>query len=348
MKVLMIWDVMNVAYYLTKGLLERNVQTHLLVPRRVKAREFYMSHLFPSDNITLTNAGSTLALLKELRRQEYNDFDLFHAHYALSPAICCALLGKRFLVHCYGSDVREAAKKLKYRYFIKFGLRKAKKVLVSTPDLIRHVEDLGVEPEFLPCPIDLDVFRPCESEIDLRLGFDFVLFHPSRIEWQSKGTDKVVRAFSRIVDHGQRGRLVMVDYGPDLERTKKLINELKIGKNVLFVPPIPHQEMPNYLNSCDIVLDQFNIGHFGLVSIEGMSCGKPVVVDYRFIEHYGAAPVVRASTIDEISLKIEELLNDEALRDRLSEVGRRYVVEHHALPKIVDDLLNIYEEILRC
>jgi len=341
----MIWDIANVAYYLTKGLIKRNVQAHLLVPQQVEAKEFLMSHLFPSDNISLTNARSTLALLNELRKEEYRRFDLYHAHYALSPAICCALLRKRFVVHCHGTDVRETAKKLKYRHFIRFGLRSARKVLVSTPDLIPHVEDLGVEPEFLPNPVDLDAFRPFESEIDLRSGFDFVLFHPSRIEWSTKGTDKVVRAFSHVVNRGRRARLVMVEYGPDLEKTKKLIKALSIGENVLFIPPIPHQEMPNYLNSCDIVLAQFLLGNLVLVSIEAMACGKPVIADYRFRECYGAAPVIHARTIDEISMKIEDLLNDGALRKRLGNEGRRYVAKHHALPKIVDDLLDIYEDI---
>ncbi|MFB0522746.1 MAG: glycosyltransferase [Candidatus Bathyarchaeia archaeon] len=344
-RVLHIHDVANVAYWLVRGLRKIGVAAEILAPRTFKASSFYMSWLRPQSYIHLVESSSTFGLIKELG--EHKDYDIYHAHYCLSPIVACALRNLPFVAHSHGSDLRTVAKKMKYRYFIKLSLKRAEKVLVSTPDLIFHAKHVGVtNPVFFPNPVP-DIFKPSKSKIDLLEDrFEYVIFHPSRIVWDLKGTDKLVYAFKKVVER-HNARLVLINYGEDLEKTKKLVRELNLTERVLFVDPIPQYTMPEYYNASDIVAAQFNVGHVGLVGLESFACTKPVVADYRFPEYYGELPVLKANTIDEIASQIVKLVENPEMGIELAKRGLNYVERHHALDTVTKRLLDIYREILQ-
>ncbi len=340
-KVLHVWDIANVGYLLCRELRRCGIQASLLVPRLAEPHKTSLSDMVGGDFIIRTEASGTFGLIKDLGK--HGEFDLYHAHYSLSPVVACALLGRRFIAHCHGTDIRQSGKSIKWRYLVRYALRKAERVLVSTPDLLDDAKHFVSDAIYLPNPIDTGFFKALPSNIDLHNGYDYVLFHPSILDWKTKGTDLVVSAYEKLRKQF-KVRLVLVDSGPNRVQTHELVGKLKIRNDILFLPEIRYVEMPNYYNASDIILSQFGLGHFSLVTLEALACERAVVVDRRFPEYYASAPVLSARSEADIVEQVKNLIEDKVLRAEIGKKGREWVVQNHELGKVTDRLIRIYED----
>lgn len=112
MKILMIGDCAYVGYELGRAL---------------------RKHGYTVEHITFKHDSKTkyFQALKTLITLPFKKCDLIHAHYLRFPAYVALFSGKPFIVHCHGSDVRNK----RLNWLQKLCLRKAKKIIVSTPDL---------------------------------------------------------------------------------------------------------------------------------------------------------------------------------------------------------------------
>jgi len=99
----------------------------------------------------------------------------------------------------------------------------------------------------------------------------------------------------------------------------------------------------------DVVFDQFVFGAFGTTAPEAMSCGKPVVgyADSGMWEkwHGSLPPVVNAQSVDEIYRRMVEL-EDEDLRRKRGEKGRRWVAETCEMKVVAKRQLQTFREVL--
>jgi glycosyltransferase involved in cell wall biosynthesis len=87
----------------------------------------------------------------KLRRTRH---DLVHAHFCRSAVYAAYLSGKPYIAHCHGTDIRLDLNWLKKRC-----LKKARKVLVSTPDML----EILPYATWLPNPVDMKRFRPLKK-----------------------------------------------------------------------------------------------------------------------------------------------------------------------------------------
>jgi glycosyltransferase involved in cell wall biosynthesis len=214
----------------------------------------------------------------------------------------------------------------------------------------RAVERLGcVLSADLPQPIDTSTFTPnVELEEATGRSADITIFHPSRMMFtpnpflvetgQWKRNDILFQGFADAVDLGVDARLVLVDRGgsPDQELARGLIYELGIHERVEWHSSgtsagFTWRELADLYRSSDLVADQFG-GWFGLVSLEGASCGKPVL---NFLEagamasmHPNGHPFLQAQTADEVCDTIK-MLTDPEHRESIGRASRAWVLKHH-------------------
>jgi len=90
------------------------------------------------------------------------DCDLIHTHFARSPAYAAFLSGKKYIVHCHGSDVRNGIGYLK-----KKALERAEFILYSTKDLIQPLMHARINNDayYLPTPVGPQ-FKPIKLNHD--------------------------------------------------------------------------------------------------------------------------------------------------------------------------------------
>jgi hypothetical protein len=111
---------------------------------------------------------------------------------------------------------------------------------------------------------------------------------------------------------------------------------------------VPRHEVLDIVKRCDLFLDQFVIGEYGMASIEAMAFGKPVVCYLRqdVIERSpGKLPIVNA-TQDDLYDCIASLLVDPERRRAIGEASRRYVEAFHDAEAYARRLVPLYERML--
>lgn len=165
-----------------------------------------------------------------------------------------------------------------------------------------------------------------------------------------KGTDRFFRAFARWVHEGGRGKVVVLQKGPDVQVAKETMKKLGIEAHVEWRKEIIDRlELIKLYNQCDVVVDQFVAGSYGWVALEAMACAKPVItyiVDESHQLGYGeTAPVLNARTEDDVFQQIKRTTNS-SLREQIGRNARAFILRHHHWEVAIQDFIHIYEKVL--
>ncbi len=160
------------------------------------------------------------------------------------------------------------------------------RIIVATErekeELIRHY---GGDPEkvgIVPCGVNMEMFQPLERIIARqKLGFtdEKVLLFVGRID-PLKGVDQLLKAVPYL-DNFKSLRLVIIggdEYSrSEIDRLLKLAAELKIRDRVTFQGMVKQEHLPDFYSAADVCVVPSYYESFGLVSLESLACGTPVV-----------------------------------------------------------------------
>ena len=149
-------------------------------------------------------------------------------------------------------------------------------------ELIRHY---GASPErvsVIPCGVNLDLFQFMDKETakqQLGFGDDKILLFVGRIE-PLKGIDQLLRAMTYL-QNSQRLRLVIIGGDEhsqyEMKRLQWLSQELHIQGSVTFLGLIEQEKLPCFYSAADVCVIPSYYESFGLVAMESIACGTPVV-----------------------------------------------------------------------
>lgn len=235
--------------------------------------------------------------------------------------------------------------------------RESDYVLITNPDVRARAIELGLERySFCPHPIDEDRYKPADEDEreDFRKSLfgvsdneTMVVFAPARQNWAIKGNDKYLRAVSRCLKEGMKLKLVITGWGQEVERSKALCAELGIEKSVMWVRPVSEGGLIKYFSSADCVIDQFELGVFGLITPKAMSCGAPVITSYdESLNEWcfdQPPPVLASTTCDDIATHLGRLYRHPEVRLSVARASRQWVLDHHSKARVVQTLLNAGE-----
>jgi len=134
----------------------------------------------------------------------------------------------------------------------------------------------------IPCGVDLELFRSVEKEIARSyLGLDgerIILFVGRTVP--IKGIEKLLRAMTYL-DKRQKLKLVVIggdEYcQAEVERLKHLSQRLQIHDSVIFLGLVKQEKLPYFYSAADLCVFPSYYESFGLVALESLACGTPVV-----------------------------------------------------------------------
>jgi glycosyltransferase involved in cell wall biosynthesis len=170
------------------------------------------------------------------------------------------------------------------------------------------------------------------------------------------GVDYLIRALAHLVNDEERRdfHCVVIGTGTSLPGLRDLASDLGIDSFVTFTGWIPDEQLMSYLSTADICVDPDPSNPFTdrstmIKMTEYMALGKPIVA-FDLPEHrrtaQGAALYARPNEEADFAEKIIVLMDDPALRRRMSEIGLRRVEMELAWPHQQRRLLEAYERIL--
>jgi glycosyltransferase involved in cell wall biosynthesis len=210
--------------------------------------------------------------------------DVFHAHMALPDGQASVLLGRKYrkpvVVTFQATDLDITARrngrclKALRRVFEDADAVISPSVRL-TRDFVRHFER---EPVTIGYGIDPRELHLGMSTLRARCGDRRVLLSVSRL-MNSKGVDLNLLALRRLMSKGGYDDLLylVVGDGPERGRLAQLTTALGLEKHVTFVGAVPHHVAMEYMSVCDVFALPSWQETFGLVYIEAMAHGKPVI-----------------------------------------------------------------------
>lgn len=281
-------------------------------------------------------------------------YDLLQA-YNYDVALCLTQPRKPFIAFCIGGDLNVTAlSHTLVGWLMRRAYRRARFVFYSNINMIDAVQRLGLRnAHFMPLPVNTEKYVPSNnSAIREQLGCEFLLFSPTRHAWETKGNNKLLHAFAQLVRESSRKiKLMLCDWGEDLARSHALSRELRIEDNIVWRPLMPKRELIRFYHASDIVLDQFNLGAFGLTTLEAMACGKPVVLNCHeeFVrECYPEMPPVdHAASSEEILAVLRDLLKEPQKREKLGQAARQWILRYHSASVVARRHLEFYRHIVK-
>jgi D-inositol-3-phosphate glycosyltransferase len=143
----------------------------------------------------------------------------------------------------------------------------------------------GTSPEkigVVPCGVNLELFQPIEKRLARQeLGWrdGKVVLFVGRVD-PLKGIDRLLEAVPRLPD--TRGLKLMLIGGDEqseseIERLHQLARALGLKDSVTFLGLVKHQRMPYFYSAADVCVVPSHYESFGLVALESLACGTPVV-----------------------------------------------------------------------
>src|SRR3984957_20254627 len=164
-----------------------------------------------------------------------------------------------------------------------------------------------------------------------------------------KGVDDLIRAVAQLQTKFPRLCLVAVGDGDDLPRLEKIAGDMEVSESIRFLTNLSREEIAAcYARSEIFALPSTGEG-FGLVFLEAMAFGKPLVGAARggitdIIEDRVNGLLVPAGNLKSLVDTLARLLENESLRMELGQRGAENVRHRYSFDVFVNDLERILEE----
>jgi rhamnosyl/mannosyltransferase len=262
------------------------------------------------------------------------------------------------LVVWFHSEVLRPAWKyrLLYRPFLRRVLARAARIVVSSPRLAEHAAELQpFRGKCVVVPFGIDRGRlQATPAVAARAGAlraaepgPRILFVGRLVPY--KGVDVLLRAMPHV-----GATAWVVGDGPLRAALEAEAARLQVAGRVQFLGPLPDAEVVARLHACDLfVLPSVTHAEtFGMVQIEAMACGKPVVsTNVRsgvpWVNRDGETGlVVEPGDAGALATALNRLVADASLRARMGEAGRLRVEREFTLEAMAAGTAAIYRDVL--
>jgi D-inositol-3-phosphate glycosyltransferase len=133
----------------------------------------------------------------------------------------------------------------------------------------------------IPCGVNFSVFKPMDKAVarqNLGLKEGKIILFVGRIE-RLKGIDRIINALPFLGDIKPQVIVVGEDGNRpgEVQKLKALAENLGVGQFITFRGVVDHEQLPLYYNAADVCAFPSFYESFGLVPLESLACGTPVV-----------------------------------------------------------------------
>ncbi len=305
-------------------------------------------------------------------------YDLLHSHYWLSGWVALQLrqlwaLPMVHMSHTLGYPKNAAAQQVweqepPRRLQVEYEILKHSDALVAeSPASKQHmVQEYGVDParvQIIPCGVDTLLFRPQQRQparraLALPEAVPLVLF-VGRLQ-PLKGLDTLLRAVHPVRQQYPTLQVLIVGGGLDagdpheaaeLARLRMLAARLDLTPHLAFIKAQPQETLVQYYAAADVFVLPSHYESFGMVALEAMACGTPVVASQvgglaSTVVHERTGLLAPVGDWQAFARAISRMLASPALRDLWGHAGVQRA-QTYAWPRVVERNVQLYHRLIR-
>lgn len=239
--------------------------------------------------------------------------------------------------------------------WLKEFMRKCQHIVIPSESMKEILtRDYGLQDRYtvIPTGINLEPYRSVDGN-DLRTHEnwqdDKVMVSIGRLA-QEKNWETLLTAAMKVYQTHSDLRVVLIGDGSEKETLQDLANELGIGKRVTFTGELPFEEVSTYLKAADFFGFASVTETQGLVTMEAMAAGLPVVaVDAsgtRDIVDNGEQGFLVPNDADALAASINQLMESPAKMRRFSNKALKKA-KAFDVDRLTNKLVNVYEQAIQ-
>ena len=308
-------------------------------------------------NVILKYLKWANTVMKVFRANKRN-ISITHSHYVFPSGMFSYLLKKRhnipYIVTAHGGDINKMANKSgQIRQLTEKILQSADHVVAVGEELASTIEqNFGVKRDnitVMSMGIDRTVFTTVDNKKEhaASLGMDpqttNFLFVGNII--REKGVEELITAFNKLAANmPNEAALYCVGSTKDVNFTAEAKTLAQGNSAIHFIEPMPQQELAKYFQAADVFVLPSYIEGLGLVALEAMSCGTPVIASdvgglhYMLTEDRGVLVPAKDALLLQHAMET-------AVKDGMSvnEAGVQELLETHDAKNIIVRLQQLYQ-----
>ncbi len=306
---------------------------------------------YPPYDLSLASRMAEVAQTEKL--------DLLHVHYAVPHAISAYLAKQmvgdhlKIVTTLHGTDITVLGHDRSLSDIIRFGIENSDCVTAVSQDLINETKQLlGVEKsiEKVYNFVDKREFYPRDMEDvkrQLAPNGEKIVIHVSNFR-PVKRTQDVIKVFEQVRKR-LPAKLLLIGEGPDTSVARQMAHELGISKDVRFMGK--QDNLACIYSLADLLLLTSEKESFGLVALEAMACGKPVVATLtggvpEVVEEGKTGFLLPIGDINGMANKIVELFSNEEQYSLFSARSLERAYYEFCQEKIAIQYEEIYQRVV--
>jgi rhamnosyl/mannosyltransferase len=244
--------------------------------------------------------------------------------------------------------------RLMYRPFLRRALGRASRIVVSSPRLLEAAELQPYREKCLVIPFGIDTARLAPTpaiaagvgEIARQYPGRRVLFVGRLVPY--KGVDVLVKAMEQV-----DATALVVGDGPERAALEAQAVQSGLTERVRFLGRLSDESVAAHLHACDLLVlpSVTRAETFGMVQLEAMACGKPVVstnlpTGVPWVNRHGETGlVVEPNDHAALAHALNTLLDDLALSQRLGAAAGRHVEQAFTVERMTAQSADLYRQV---
>jgi glycosyltransferase involved in cell wall biosynthesis len=234
--------------------------------------------------------------------------------------------------------------------------RQVDHVIATCSDEIAELTALGLPASHatvIPCGVDTSAFRPETGMPVSRLTADRLLFVGRLVE--RKGVGNVIEALESLpgvtLDIAGGPPADGLDHDEEVQRLRQIADWHGVGGRVRFLGAVGRDQVPGLMRAADVVVDVPWYEPFGIVPVEAMACGRPVVGSAVGGLLDTVLPGVTGELVpprrpDVLAPVLERLLDDPVARSEYGRAGRARAVREYTWSRVAAATARVYAAVL--
>jgi len=245
---------------------------------------------------------------------------------------------------------------LKKLYLIweKYIIKNSLKLIAVSNTVKNELLELGAKPEqieIMPNTINLKNYYRASPKAIKQLRARFATNPNNRLIFAIgrllpiKGFQYLIRAVTLLKD--KNVKLLIAGEGGYRQTLEQLSKDLEITNQVTFLGKIPKEKVKIFYSSTNVTVVPSLYDAFGLVILEAMACGSPMVCtnvcDFPLIAG-GAAVYAKPQNPEDLAEKIQDVLNHPEKTKEMAEHGLKKV-KNYAWQPYIEKLEKLYQNL---
>ncbi len=264
-------------------------------------------------------------------KENIKDVDIVHLHWWIPFGIPLSFLTKSykkpFVISLHGTDVRLIGKIKLLRTALKWLAKRTDRFVVVSSFIKKTLVNYGIDEkkiEIIPMPVEEELFYPKKNRSRKSVVLTVARFS------KQKRVDRILMVADKF--RNDKIEFHIVGSGEIENEIYEMINRMNLH-NVKIIPPMPREKIAKKMRNVDVFLLLSENEGFGMVAIESMLSGVPVILSRSggfidIVKDGETGMLVDGNDTEEITNAVHKLLKNSKKRDRIIRNARKFAMSY--------------------